>query len=91
VLHPNVAEHLVLPMEKAHRDFDQPMIQSLSPRENEILHLLAAGLGNKEIAWKLKISEHTVKFHVTSILNKLGASNRTEAVAMGVRQDVIWL
>ncbi len=47
--------------------------QPLSPRESEILNLLAAGLGNKEIAWQLKISEHTVKFHVTSIFNKLGA------------------
>jgi DNA-binding NarL/FixJ family response regulator len=49
-----------------------------------VLNLLAAGLGNKEIAWQLKISEHTVKFHVTSIFNKLNVSSRTEAVTGGV-------
>jgi two-component system, NarL family, response regulator YdfI len=65
--------------------------QALSPREGEILNLLAAGLGNKEIAWQLKISEHTVKFHVTSIFNKLGASTRAEAVALGMRRGLIVL
>jgi NarL family two-component system response regulator YdfI len=65
--------------------------QALSPRESEILNLLAAGLGNKEIAWQLKISEHTVKFHVTSIFNKLGASTRAEAVALGMRRGLIVL
>ena len=65
--------------------------QPLSPREGEILNLLAAGLGNKEIAWQLKISEHTVKFHVTSIFNKLGASTRAEAVALGMRRGLIVL
>jgi two-component system, NarL family, response regulator YdfI len=65
--------------------------QQLSPRESEILNLLAAGLGNKEIAWRLTISEHTVKFHVTSIFNKLGASTRAEAVAIGMRRGLILL
>ena len=65
--------------------------QPLSPRESEILQLLAAGLGNKEMAWRLKISEHTVKFHVTSIFNKLNASSRTEAVAIGMRRGLIAL
>ena len=65
--------------------------QALSPRESEILNLLAAGLGNKEVAWQLKISEHTVKFHVTSIFNKLGASTRAEAVALGMRRGLIVL
>ncbi len=63
----------------------------LSPREGEILNLLAAGLGNKEIAWQLKISEHTVKFHVTSIFNKLAVSTRAEAVAVGMRRGLIIL
>ena len=69
---------------------DSP-IQQLSPRESEILNLLADGLANKEIAWRLKISEHTVKFHITSIFNKLGASTRAEAVAIGARRGLIIL
>ena len=48
--------------------------------------MLAAGLGNKEIAFKLNISDHTAKFHVGSILGKLGVSTRAEAVAMGIRR-----
>jgi DNA-binding CsgD family transcriptional regulator len=63
----------------------------LSPREGEILNLLAQGLANKEIAWRLKISEHTVKFHITSIFNKLNASTRAEAVAIGIRPGLIIL
>ncbi|HEY6293422.1 MAG TPA: response regulator transcription factor [Terriglobia bacterium] len=65
--------------------------EPLSPRESEVLNLLAAGLANKQIAWRLKISEHTVKFHVTSIFNKLGASSRAEAVVLGVRRGLIVL
>ena len=65
--------------------------QTLSPREGEILNLLAAGLANKEIAWQLKISEHTVKFHIASLFNKLNASTRAEAVAIGARQGLILL
>jgi DNA-binding NarL/FixJ family response regulator len=63
----------------------------MSPRESEILNLLASGLGNKEIARLLKISDHTVKFHVTSIFNKLGVSSRTEAVAIGIHRGLIVL
>ena len=65
--------------------------QQISPRESEILNLLASGLGNKEIAWRLKISEHTVKFHITSVFNKLGVSSRAEAVATGIRRGLISL
>lgn len=53
--------------------------------------MLASGLGNKEIAAKLAISEHTVKFHVASILGKLGATSRTEAVSLGIRRGLILL
>jgi NarL family two-component system response regulator YdfI len=53
--------------------------------------MLAAGLGNKEIAVKLNISEHTAKFHVGSILGKLGVSTRAEAVAMGIRRGLVLL
>jgi two-component system, NarL family, response regulator YdfI len=65
--------------------------QALTPREIEVLGMLAEGLGNKEIAWRLHISEHTVKFHVASILSKLDASSRTEAVTAGFRQGLIML
>lgn len=64
---------------------------SLTPREVEVLNLMAQGLGNKEIAWKLGISEHTVKFHIGSIFNKLDASGRTEAVTLGIRAGLIML
>jgi two-component system, NarL family, response regulator YdfI len=65
--------------------------QSLTPREVEVLRMLAEGLGNKEIAWQLGISEHTVKFHVGSIFTKLDAASRTEAVMTGVRLGLIIL
>jgi two-component system, NarL family, response regulator YdfI len=63
--------------------------QPLSPRESQVLTMLAEGLGNKTIAWKLGISEHTVKFHVASILGKLNAGTRTEAVTQGIRRGLI--
>jgi NarL family two-component system response regulator YdfI len=87
VLHPDLVNHHLPPTSIA-PDSD-PAIQALSPRETEILNLLAGGLGNKQIASQLKISEHTVKFHVTSIFNKLNASSRAEAVAIGARRGLI--
>ena len=63
----------------------------LTPREMDVLQSLAEGLPNKEIARTLRISEHTVKFHVTTILGKLGARTRTEAVTLAVRQGLIIL
>jgi NarL family two-component system response regulator YdfI len=65
--------------------------EPLSPREIEVLRLMAEGLSNKTIAWRLSISEHTVKFHVNSIFSKLGAGTRTEAVMVGVRQGLVLL
>ena len=53
--------------------------------------MLASGLGNKEIATRLTISEHTAKFHVASIMGKLGAASRTEAVAVGIRHGLVLL
>jgi two-component system, NarL family, response regulator YdfI len=64
---------------------------SLTPREIEVLVRLGSGLGNKAIAQGLQISEHTVKFHISSIFQKLGVSTRTEAVAMGIRMGLILL
>jgi DNA-binding NarL/FixJ family response regulator len=63
----------------------------VTSRENDVLRLLAEGIGNKEIAAQLRISEHTIKFHIRSILNKLGASSRTEAVSGGLRAELIEL
>jgi two-component system, NarL family, response regulator YdfI len=65
--------------------------QTLTAREIEVLRMLAEGLGNKMIARELGISDHTVKFHVGSILTKLGAASRTEAVTLGARQGLISL
>jgi len=64
---------------------------SLTPRELEILEMLAEGISNRTIAARLGISSQTVKFHVASILAKLGAASRTEAVTFGVRQGLIAL
>jgi len=63
--------------------------QPLTPRELEVLSLVARGLQNKEIAAELVITERTVKFYVSSILRKLGAGNRTEAVAMAAQRGLI--
>jgi len=65
--------------------------EALTKREREVLQMLAAGLGNKEIAAKLNISDHTAKFHVGSILGKLGVSTRAEAVATGIRRRLVLL
>ena len=67
------------------------LLEPLTAREKEVLQMLASGLGNKQIAAKLKISEHTAKFHVGSILGKLGANSRTEAVTIGMRRGLILL
>jgi DNA-binding NarL/FixJ family response regulator len=61
----------------------------LSPREKEVLLLLAEGLPNKTIAYRLKISEHTVKFHLNSLLTKLGAQSRTEVAVLALRHGLI--
>ena len=71
------------------RDEAKSSVEALSPREHEVLQLMARGLQNKEIAAELVISERTVKFHVSSILGKLGAGNRTEAVTMALQQGII--
>lgn len=70
---------------------DEEASPHLSPREREVLRLVAAGTGNKGIAFRLGISEHTVKFHVASILAKLHASSRTEAVTEGIRRGLVML
>ena len=69
----------------------ETLVEPLTEREIEVLELVAAGLGNKEVAARLEISEHTVKFHVASIMGKLGASSRTEAVTLGIRYGLIMI
>jgi len=76
----------------ANRPHEQPLLlkgSKLSEREVEVLGLVAAGLPNKGIARELGISEHTVKFHVGTILGKLGAASRTEAVTLAVRGGML--
>ena len=69
----------------------EQLIDPLTGRETEVLQLLAQGLANKQIALQLGISEHTVKFHVSGIYTKLGVTNRTAAVRLGVRRGLIIL
>jgi two-component system, NarL family, response regulator YdfI len=66
-----------------------PIDDPLTPREREVLQMLAAGLGNKEIAARLHISDHTAKFHVSQILAKLSAASRAEAVSIAMRRGLV--
>jgi DNA-binding NarL/FixJ family response regulator len=70
---------------------DEPLIEALTPRETQVLSLVADGLSNKAIAARLGVSDETVKFHLTSIFGKLGASNRTDAVRQALRRGLISL
>ncbi|MBW3634805.1 MAG: response regulator transcription factor, partial [Chloroflexi bacterium] len=63
--------------------------ETLTTREREVLQLVAEGLPNKAIARELSISEHTAKFHVGSLLGKLGAASRTEAVTLATRRGIL--
>jgi two-component system, NarL family, response regulator YdfI len=90
VVHPSEV-NAVVPAPAALSSPARELPEPLTPREGEVLQMISAGLGNKEIAGKLSISEHTVKFHVASILGKLGASTRTEAVSIGIRHGLVLL
>lgn len=87
-MHPETASAL---LNSAPAPAGEAAAQSLTPREVEVLRMLAEGLGNKEIARQLGISEHTVKFHLGSIFTKLDATSRTEAVMTGIRLGLIIL
>jgi two-component system, NarL family, response regulator YdfI len=72
-------------------DSNAPELEPLTLREQEVLALLSQGFSNKAIAAQLHLSEHTIKFHIGAIFEKLNASSRTEAVAIGIRQGLIML
>jgi len=90
VVHPSELS-AVLPATVGSSAVVEELPEPLTPREREVLQMLAAGFANKEIAARLAISDHTVKFHVASILGKLGASTRTEAVSAGIRRGLVLL
>lgn len=81
------ADALLLAIE----DPEAPLVEPLTPRELEVLGLVAEGLPNKTIAGRLGISDQTVKFHVSMIYAKLGAVNRTDAVRRAARQGLLTL
>jgi two-component system, NarL family, response regulator YdfI len=90
VMHPAEVDAMFPAAEPTSRPLAE-LTEPLTPRESEVLQMLASGLANKEIAARLAISEHTVKFHVASILGKLGAGSRTEAVSLGIRRGLVLL
>lgn len=93
VLDPDLAASL-LPARVLGEDYHlgaPSLVEDLTPRELEVLQLLAEGLSNRAIGNRLDISEHTVKFHVNAILSKLGAQSRTEAVVRATRLGLIIL
>jgi len=73
----------------ANDSLDDASVEALTPREHEVLELMAEGMSNKAIAVRLLISDQTVKFHVASISGKLGAANRTEAVRRALRRGLL--
>jgi DNA-binding NarL/FixJ family response regulator len=68
---------------------DDELVEALTPRERQVLELVADGLSNKAIAARLGVSDETVKFHLTAIFGKLGASNRTDAVRLALRRGLV--
>ncbi len=91
VLHPALAQGLFLPGVAVRAAPAGDGVEELTARELEVLALLAEGIPNKAIARRLGISDHTVKFHVGSVLAKLDAASRTEAVRIGARRGLIAL
>lgn len=87
LLHPSSARNLTAGSLRS-SGFDHD-VEQLTARENQVLRLISEGLGNKEIAARLEISEHTAKFHISSILGKLSVASRTEAVSQGIKKGLI--
>lgn len=86
-----VAASAALAERSGSRPGDGNGARELTPREIEVLRMLAEGLANKQIAARLGISDHTVKFHVAAIFAKLRASSRTEAVMLGARRGLVMI
>ncbi len=91
ILDPEVTQELARHVHLESADHVPAAFDELTTREIEVLRMMAEGLGNKQIASRLGISDHTIKFHISSILDKLGASSRTEAVTLGIRMGLILL
>jgi DNA-binding NarL/FixJ family response regulator len=91
LLHPTSASGLIQhsSLRDTRDNATEELAEELTVRESEVLRLVSMGLGNKEVAGRLAISEHTVKFHISSILGKLHAGSRTEAVSLGIRRGLI--
>jgi DNA-binding NarL/FixJ family response regulator len=89
VLSPEILGRLLAGRKPPRQTASGTPFETLTLREIEVLSMLAEGLGNKEIARQLDISDNTVKFHLSSIFGKLGATNRTEAVMFGMRHGFI--
>lgn len=88
---PGLVEGLLRFQRAGESSGEESLIEPLTAREKEVLQLMAQGLANKQIALALAISEHTVKFHLSSLYAKLGISSRTEAVRRGVELGLISL
>lgn len=88
VLEPRLSSLLAFPQPQGEI---KPLGEALTPRELQVLHLLAEGLSNKQIAKRLEVSEHTAKFHVAAILSKLGVESRTEAAVRAVQLGLLLL
>lgn len=88
LLHPTSARGLTAASFSETKNFDG-LVEELTSRECQVLRLVSSGFGNKEIANRLAISEHTVKFHISSILSKLNVASRTEAVSLGIKRGII--
>lgn len=89
LLQPVVASRLLNRLADTKEEAD--LVEGLTSREEEVLHLLTQGKQNKEIAIELSVTERTVKYHISSILGKLGAGNRTEAVTIAIQRGLVEL
>ncbi len=88
---PGLVKSLMRPQRRGDGPGEESVIESLTAREREVLQLMAEGLANKQIAMRLSISEHTVKFHLSSLYGKMGVASRTEAVKRGLGLGLITL